>query len=153
MKQESLFKFYHADLTTAVKIPFFKGGLQAGFPSPAADYFVGAIDLNVELIENPSSTFYGIVDGDSMENAHIFDGDLCIIDKSKKPKEGLKILFTLDNEFTIKYFEYDKTEKDVIWLLPANNKYPPIRITSDRNLTVYGVVLYTITPHTKKFRK
>ena len=46
------------------------------------DYFEVDLDLNRELIKNPSSTFYGRVKGVSMKDAGIDDGDLLVIDKS-----------------------------------------------------------------------
>ena len=62
--------------------------IKAGFPSPAQDYVENGIDLNRELVKNPSSTFFGRARGSSMEGAGIFDGDLLIIDKSLEPYEG-----------------------------------------------------------------
>jgi DNA polymerase V len=35
--------------------------ISAGFPSPMEDYLEAMLDLNRELIKNPSSTFYGQV--------------------------------------------------------------------------------------------
>jgi DNA polymerase V len=52
------------------------------FPSPGEDYFEINLDLNRELIKNPSATFYARVKGVSMKDAGIDDGDLLVIDKS-----------------------------------------------------------------------
>lgn len=40
--------------------------VSAGFPSPADDYVEARIDLNVELIPRPLSTFFMRVSGDAM---------------------------------------------------------------------------------------
>lgn len=47
----------------------------AGFPSPADDYTHETQDFNRDYIRHPEATFYAKVDGDSMRDAGIFDGD------------------------------------------------------------------------------
>lgn len=39
-------------------LPLADGRVAAGFPSPADDYVEVGIDLNEQLIRNPSSTFF-----------------------------------------------------------------------------------------------
>lgn len=148
------FKIIYADTTSQLEIPFFRGGLRAGFPSPADDYTGDKIDLNKRLIKRPTATFFGIVEGDSMVDAGLFPGDLAIIDRSIPVTHGRKILCCIDGEFTIKFIEYDKVDSNIIWLVPANKnnkKYKPIKVTSDSNFIVWGVITYTITPHVDKF--
>lgn len=62
--------------------------LSAGFPSPAADYEESRLDINEYLVRNPVSTFFFPVQGDSMEGAEIFDGDILVVDKSVRPRHG-----------------------------------------------------------------
>ena len=50
----------------------------------------------------------------------------------------------IDGEFTLKFINLDEKEKGVIWLCPANDQFPPIRITPDNDFTVWGIVSYTI---------
>ena len=66
---------FQIDTGSSLLLPFADEGIRAGFPSPAQDYMDIAIDLNHELITHPYSTFYGRVKGNSMEDAHVFDGD------------------------------------------------------------------------------
>jgi len=122
-------------------IPFADEGIRAGFPSPAQDYMQLAIDLNLELINNPASTFYGRVVGDSMIDAQIYEGDLLVIDKSLEPRDGDLAVCFLDGEFTLKYIEMDG---DIIWLKPANKDFKPIKVTVDNEFVVWGIVTYTI---------
>ena len=56
--------------------------IKAGFPSPAEDYQHETLDFNRDFIKHPEATFYGRVDGDSMIDAGINDGDIAIIDRS-----------------------------------------------------------------------
>ena len=58
----------------------FAPGIRSGFPSPAEDYNHDTLDFNRDLIRNPEATFYGKVEGDSMIEAGINDGDIAVID-------------------------------------------------------------------------
>ena len=57
-------------------LPYYDGKVPAGFPSPAEDYLETELDLTGYLIENRAATFVMRVDGDSMRDAGILDGDL-----------------------------------------------------------------------------
>ena len=56
------------------------------FPSPADDFIEDSISLDRELIRNKEATFYARVEGSSMEDANIHDGDLLVIDRSIEPQ-------------------------------------------------------------------
>src|SRR5574344_398821 len=103
---------FKADVESEQALPMVEGGIAAGFPSPAQDYIDLSLDLNKELIDNPSSTFFGRVRGNSMIDAGIEDGDLLVIDKSLEPKDGDTAICFLDGEFTLKFV---RIEKDVIY--------------------------------------
>lgn len=140
MKKKNL-EIYKADTDTQLVLPIADGGIKAGFPSPAQDFMDLSIDLNKELVKHPSSTFYGRVSGDSMIDAGIYDGDILIIDKSLEPKDGDMAVCFIDGEFTIKYI---KIEEKVIWLVPANENYKPIKATEDNDFLIWGIVTYSI---------
>ena len=57
-------------------------GISAGFPSPADDFKEIRISLDRELVKNSESTFYARVNGNSMIDAGISDGDMLVIDRS-----------------------------------------------------------------------
>ncbi|MCL2073693.1 MAG: hypothetical protein FWH18_07220 [Marinilabiliaceae bacterium] len=93
----------HKALTeTELVLPFVEEGIKAGFPSPAQDYVEHGIDLNKVLIKHPESTFLAKVDGNSMTNSWIFDGDIVVIDKSLEIRNGCKVVAFIDGEFTLK---------------------------------------------------
>ena len=54
----------------------FAPSIRAGFPSPADEYLIESLDFNRDLIKHPEATFYGQVEGDSMIEAGICDGDI-----------------------------------------------------------------------------
>ena len=111
--------------------------VNAGFPSPAADYMEKELDLNQFLIRNPEASFFIRVSGDSMINAGIFDGDTLVIDRSLQAKNGSIILAILEEEFTIKRFEqrYGRT-----YLVPENQNYQSIEVTDNETFQIWGVV-------------
>lgn len=140
----STIDFYSANTNSVLPLPLVDGGIAAGFPSPAQDYIDLKIDLNKELIANPSSTFYGRVKGTSMKDAGIADGDILVIDKSLEPHDGDTAVCFIDGEFTLKYI---KIEPDAVYLIPANKKFQPIKVTEDNNFCIWGVVTYSIKNH------
>lgn len=116
--------------------------LHAGFPSPAADY-TERIDITRELIRHPETTFYARIEGDSMQDAGIFNGDLVVIDRSLKASEGNYVAAYVDGEFTIKEFRIDATN-GCAWLIPHNDKYRKIRINEENHFIVWGVITHVI---------
>lgn len=120
--------------------------IKAGFPSPAQDYVENGIDLNRELVKNPSSTFFGRARGNSMEGAGIFDGDLLIIDKSLEPRERAIAVCFIDGEFTLKRIHFEKHDGQVkaIWLQPENEQFSPIKVTQDNQFIIWGIVVHSV---------
>lgn len=143
-KQIPSIQFYPAEISSSIQLPWAENGISAGFPSPAQDYMELSIDLNQELIHNPASTFYGRVNGCSMQDLGIRDGDILVIDKSLTPRNNDVAVCFIDGEFTLKTI---RIEKKTILLLPANPDYQPITITPDNNFMIWGIVTYSIKKH------
>ena len=119
----------------------FEQGISAGFPSPADDFKEVRISLDNELVSNSESTFYARVNGNSMENADISDGDLLIIDRSIEPENNKIGICFLDGEFTVKRII---KRKGKIYLKPENKNYKEIEIKDDNELIIWGIVTYVI---------
>lgn len=111
--------------------------VNAGFPSPAADYMEGELDLNQFLIQNPDATFFIRVNGDSMIDAGILDEDILVIDRSVQAKHNSIILAVVDGEFTVKRFS---TRGGRTMLYPENHNYAPIEVTENETFQIWGVV-------------
>lgn len=118
--------------------------IKAGFPSPAEDYLHESLDFNRDLIRHPEATFYGRVDGDSMEDASICEGDIAVIDRSVDPQDGDVVVGYVNGEFTIKFLDLTHKDEGYIELRPANKNYQPIRINENDDFEVWGVVVWTI---------
>ena len=112
-----------------------------GFPSPADDHIDLDLDLNEHLIKHPAATFYVYARGNSMINAGIYDGDLMIVDRSLDPALRSIVIAVIDGEFTVK--RISRINKR-LYLIPDNSDYEPIKITSDMNFEIWGVVTHTI---------
>ncbi len=130
-------EIYSAVYDTLLALPLAEEGISAGFPSPAEDFLDISIDLNKELIKNPSATFYGRVKGNSMKDAGLDDGDLLIIDKSLEPVDGKIAVCFIDGEFTVKRI---KIAKDTVWLVAENKDYSPIKVTAENDFIIWGIV-------------
>ncbi len=132
--------FYSVDLSTHVEFQLIET-IKAGFPSPADDFIELPLDLNKALIKNPSATFFAKVLGNSMQDAHINDGDILIIDRSIKPANGKIAVCFINGEFTVKKLLIKKNE---IYLIPENETYKPIKVTPNDEFMVWGIVTHII---------
>jgi len=129
------------DTSESLNIKLSDTPVNAGFPSPAENHLENTMDLNKTLVKNPSSTFYARVKGESMINDGVEDGDLLVIDRSVEPYENCIAVCFLEGEFTLKRV---RLEGDELLLVPANEKFKPIRVKKDNDFYVWGVVRYLI---------
>ena len=113
------------------------GSVVAGFPSPAEQYLEPPLDLNELLVKRPAATYFVRVQGDSMIEAGIHDGDLLVVDRSLRPASGDVIIASVDGDFTVKTYRRDK---EGIRLEPANPAYPIIYIKKGQKLDYFGKV-------------
>jgi len=101
------------------------GEIAAGLPLTAEENQVGELPY-------PESNFNDSlialkVNGDSMIEAGIHDGDLVVVDKSKIPNNGdIGAFLILDTEATVKYLD---TIENKQYLIPANKNYENIEVT------------------------
>ena len=146
MKKE--LEIYSGSFDMILDLPYADQGIRAGFPSPAQDYMDKSLDFNKELIQHPSATFYAKVVGTSMINAGINEGDIIVIDRSLEPRQNDVVVAYINGEFTMKYLDLTYRDRGVIWLRPGNEDFAPFKITTDDELTIWGVVAKVI----KNFR-
>ena len=123
-------------------VPFYLHKAGAGFPSPATDYIEEDVDLNVHLIKNVPATFIIRVQGKSMTDVGIYDGDLLVVDKSLKPKNFSTVVANVHDELVVKSFVKEKNEQ----FLTSGSKITEdkIIINNESDVFVWGVVTYVI---------
>ena len=125
-----------------VLLPFHLNKAGAGFPSPATDYVEDDIDLNVHLIKNVPSTFLIRVQGKSMNDVKIYDGDLLIVDRSLDPKNFSTVVANVNEELVVKTFLKEKNES---FLTSGSEKLKDkINLTENPEIFIWGVVTYII---------
>ena len=123
-------------------VPFYLHKAGAGFPSPATDYIEEDVDLNIHLIKNVPATFIIRVQGKSMTNVGIYDGDLLVVDKSLKPKNFSTVVANVHDELVVKNFIKEKDEQ---FLTSGSKRIEnKIIINSESDVSVWGVVTYVI---------
>ena len=127
--------------TKKILLPLITECIPAGFPSPAENYIDTSIDLNEELIRNPSSTFFLRVQGESMSNAGILDGDLLIVDRSINPQPGHIVVAALNGSFTLKRLTY---HKNVPYLEAEHPNYSALDLRHYESVQIWGVAIYSI---------
>ena len=105
----------------------------------------------IEAIANPSeyiyipksfstqSELYALtIEGESMVEAGIFDGDTAIIRRADRADNGQIVVALVDNEeAALKVL--DRKSGNEVWLLPCNKDYEPIKLTADR-LKIQGIL-------------
>lgn len=122
-------------------LPFYEGGVAAGFPSPADDYLERELDLHELLVDHPAATFFVRVQGESMSGAGLASGDILIVDRSLSPQSGKIVVALLNGEFTVKRL---LREGEQVSLVPDNPRYKSIVVTSEDDFQIWGVVTYVI---------
>ena len=119
------------------------GDVKAGFPRPAED-IREKLDLIKLLVKHKASTFFFRVDGVSMVDSGMDEGDILIVDRAIDPYNNCKAVCYIDGEYTVKRVEM--SDKGVR-LMPANESktiYKPIEITPENNFIIWGVVSWVI---------
>lgn len=113
-----------------------------GFGAAADDYLERAIDLNEQLIQNKSTTWFMRVRSNAMTGAGISDGDMVIVDRSIKPVSGKVVIAVLNGEMLIRRLE--KTFNK-LRLIPETPKLATIEIDAGCDaFQVWGVVTWVI---------
>ena len=117
------------------------GKIAAGYP---IEKYADTDSLDIASLMGPrpgqtGATFALRVDGDSMKDEGILDGDYVIIERRDTARNGDRVVALLPNgESTLKtYFR----ESDHIRLQPANSNYEPIRV---KDCKIQGIVVGVI---------
>jgi len=114
------------------------GRVAAGVPMEAKVHDIFT-DAPASLVPHPSKTFALIVEGDSMIEDGIHDGDTLFIQQQNQANKGEIIVATVDNEATVKRF-HPIPNKGTIELRPANSTMKPM-LYPDHKVKVEGVVV------------
>lgn len=133
-------EIFELDQSTTLELPLFTTRISAGLPTSGDDYIDRRLDLN-ELVKHPDSTFLVKVEGDSMINAGIHEGDILIVDRAVEPINNKVVVASLNGELTVKKLKIKGTS---VYLAPENPEYEPIEIRPLTEFRIEGVVTFVI---------
>ncbi len=124
-------------LTQILPIPIV-GRVQAGEPILAVENIEGYLNLD-RSIASSGDVFLLRVQGDSMIDAHIQDGDFALVKPQPNAENGEIVVALIEDEATIKRI-FQK--RDLIRLEPANPKMEPIVVKKgEKKVAIVGKVI------------
>jgi repressor LexA len=110
------------------------GLVKAGPPSDV-DELSDTVDLDEFLINKKELTYMLQVDGDSMIDAHIEEGDHVLVERTNTARDGDIVIAEVDGEYTMKYL---RTKNCAPHLEPANKNYSDIY--PEQSFNILGIV-------------
>jgi repressor LexA len=114
------------------------GRVTAGEPILAIENIEGYVNFDRNLVSS-EDVFLLRVQGDSMIEAHIQDGDFALVKPQKDAENGEIVVALIDDEATIKRIF---KKRDLIYLEPANPNMEPIVVRKgEKRVTVVGKVI------------
>lgn len=114
------------------------GRVAAGRPMLAEEHIERHYQIDPELFQ-PKPHYLLKVSGMSMKNAGIHDGDLVAVHRTPEVRNRQIIVARLENEVTVKRY---RQEGSVVWLLPENEDFEPIRVDlKEETLVIEGIVV------------
>jgi DNA polymerase V len=128
----------------ATMVPSYSFRVPAGFPSPASDHLEKIISLD-ELFDLRAPHVYLVkVEGDSMQGAGIFSGDVVIVDRGRDAENGDIIIAAVNNEPVCKRLH---RRDGAVILKSENPAYPARYILEGDDFLVWGVVRFSVRDH------
>jgi repressor LexA len=117
------------------------GRVAAGSPILAQEHIEAHYRLDPALF-NPKPHYLLRVDGMSMKNAGILDGDLVAVHRTPEVRSRQIVVARLEDEVTVKRY---RQEGSRVWLLPENEEFEPIQVDlAEQALVIEGVVVGVI---------
>lgn len=119
------------------------GRVAAGLPI-GADLRSDDYILLDRALFSPAPNYLLKVQGDSMIDEGIFEGDLVGVYRTSEARSGQIVVARIDDEITIKLL---KIGKDRIRLLPRNPNYAPIEVQPDQDFAIEGLYCGLVRPN------
>ncbi len=113
------------------------GKIRAGSPILAVENLEGEIPVDPYLAKG-KDLFFLKVEGDSMIDAHIQEGDYALIRSQPTAENGDIVAVLIKEEATLKKFY---RQRDRVILKPANPRMKPIIITPESPATILGKLI------------
>lgn len=114
------------------------GRVAAGQPILAEENWAGTLHLDARMVPHQGEVFALVVQGNSMIEDGILDGDYVFVRRGSAARDGDTVVAMVEGEATVKRFF---REKDRVRLEPANREMSPIFATPSTGLEVLGLVV------------
>jgi len=117
------------------------------FGSPGTDSTVRRLDLNDLLVRHQEATFMMRAAGGAMHEAGIDDGDYLVVDRSLTARHGAIVIAAVQGEYRCRRLEQATGRggrPGAAALVAADPAVPPIVLSEDTPLEVFGVVTFVI---------
>lgn len=99
------------------------GRIRAGFAAPAEEELADTISIGEYLLNDPTASYLLKVEGDSMEDAGIREGDMVVFERTHDFKPGDIVVALTEDGYTLKYL---RKKGKAFYLEAANDRYPDI---------------------------
>jgi repressor LexA len=99
------------------------GHIRAGFAAPAEDEMADLMSVGEYLIPHPNRSYLLKVEGDSMIDAGVQEGDMVIFERAREAKPGDMVVALTEDGYTLKFLRKHGMQ---YYLEAANKKYPDI---------------------------
>lgn len=102
------------------------------------------LSLDEVLNIRDAATYLVRVEGESMQGAGIFDGDLLVVNKAVEPVRGQIVIAVVNGEPLCKRLDFC-TQGPV--LRSENPRFPPRYVLEGDDFSVWGVVTHSVRSH------
>jgi repressor LexA len=114
------------------------GRVAAGQPILAQEHIEAHYQIDPSLF-HPKPHYLLKVQGMSMKNAGILDGDLVAVHRTPEVRNRQIVVARLEDEVTVKRYRQDGS---IVWLLPENADFEPISVDlRESSMMIEGVVV------------
>jgi repressor LexA len=119
------------------------GRVAAGRPILAQEHIETHYQIDPSLF-HPKPHYLLKVEGMSMKNAGILDGDLVAVHRTPEVRNRQIVVARLEDEVTVKRYRQDGS---IVWLLPENADFEPISVDlRESPMMIEGVVVGVVRP-------
>jgi repressor LexA len=114
------------------------GRVAAGRPIMSEENIEARFQVDSKLF-HPKPHYLLKVQGMSMKDVGILDGDLVAVHRTPEVRNRQIVVARVENEVTVKRY---RQEGSVVWLLPENADFEPIRVDlKEQSMLIEGVVV------------
>ena len=140
-KAQSALPFASASEDDAVRLPVL-GRVAAGQPI-GADIGSDATVVLDRHVFHPTPDYLLRVQGDSMRDEAILDGDLIGVRRTADARHGQVVIARVDGEITVKVLHFGG---EGLRLMPRNPEHAPITVAEDQDFAIEGLFCGLLRP-------